>query len=44
MDQGCGEEQKVTHILVNGSLERLMDMGFMYGLMAIDMRDNSRSA
>ena len=31
MEMVLGKEQKVTHTLDNGSLERLMGMAFMFG-------------
>jgi hypothetical protein len=39
----CGEVKKETLILVNGNMEKQMDMGFINGLMEIGMKDNLKN-
>ena len=40
MNQACGEVPKETVIQGNGALEKPMVMGFILGLMEIDIRVN----
>jgi len=40
MDLECGKEQKVIHMLANGSSAKQMDMEFTLGLMEIDIKAN----
>ena len=38
----CGKDLRVIHMLVNGSMGNLMVMVFMFGRMAIIMKDSSK--
>ena len=40
MDMVYGKVLKETLMLVNGNFHRLMDMGFIFGRMAIGMKEN----
>lgn len=40
MDMDYGKELKEILMLVNGNFHRHMDMGFIFGQMVIDMKEN----
>ena len=44
MDQDYGKVPKAIHMQVNGNLEEQMDMEFMNGSTAIDMKENLKNA